>query len=70
MPASSTASRSAKRALIAQQAVLKTVGHNLANAATPGYTRQRAELSPVTAQNGVEVTASFAGSATGISISR
>jgi flagellar hook-associated protein 1 FlgK len=44
-----------KRALLAQQAVLNTVGHNLANAATPGYTRQRAELVPVQVQNGVDV---------------
>jgi flagellar hook-associated protein 1 FlgK len=46
-----------KRALLAQQAVLNTVGHNLANAATPGYTRQRTELASVLTQNGVEVTA-------------
>jgi flagellar hook-associated protein 1 FlgK len=47
----------AKRALVAQQAVLQTVGHNLANGATPGYTRQRVELSAVAPQNGVEVSA-------------
>jgi len=46
-----------KRALLAQQAVLNTVGHNLANATTPGYTRQRTELASVLTQNGVEVTA-------------
>jgi len=46
-----------RRALAAQQAVLNTIGHNLANAATPGYTRQRAELSPTLNQGGVEVTA-------------
>lgn len=46
-----------KRALIAQQAVLNTIGHNLANAATPGYSRQRAELAPVQPQGGVDVTA-------------
>jgi flagellar hook-associated protein 1 FlgK len=45
-----------KRALMAQTSVLNTVGHNLANAGTPGYTRQRAELAPVRTQNGVEVT--------------
>ena len=45
-----------KRALIAHQAALNTIGHNLANAATPGYTRQRAELSPVLVQGGVEVS--------------
>lgn len=45
-----------KRALIAHQAALNTIGHNLANAATAGYTRQRAELSPVLDQGGVEVS--------------
>jgi flagellar hook-associated protein 1 FlgK len=44
-----------KRALIAQQTVLNTVGHNLANAGTPGYTRQRVELVPARTRNGVEV---------------
>jgi flagellar hook-associated protein 1 FlgK len=44
-----------RKALITQQSVLNTVGHNLANAATPGYTRQRALLAPVPPQNGVEV---------------
>lgn len=45
-----------RRALQAHQQVLDTVGHNLANAATPGYTRQRAELTPVNPQEGVEVS--------------
>ncbi len=45
-----------KRAFIAQQVVLQTIGHNLANAGTPGYTRQRVELAPVRNQLGVEVT--------------
>ena len=31
-------------ALIAFQRALATVGHNVANAATPGYSRQRVEL--------------------------
>jgi flagellar hook-associated protein 1 FlgK len=44
-----------KRALLAQQSVLNTVGHNLANVGTPGYTRQRAELQPAMTQNGVDV---------------
>ncbi len=44
------------RALLAHQAALNTIGHNLANAATPGYSRQRAELAPVMPQGGVEVT--------------
>lgn len=44
-----------RRALMSHQQVLNTIGHNLANAATPGYTRQRAELVPVNPQMGVEV---------------
>src|SRR6478672_13849614 len=32
-------------ALLAFQRALGTVGHNVANAATPGYSRQRVELS-------------------------
>src|SRR6266542_6668141 len=42
----------ARRALLAQQAVLNTVGHNIANAATPGYSRQRVELAAVEQRNG------------------
>jgi len=45
-----------RRALQAHQQVLDTVGHNLANAATPGYTRQRAELTPTNPQGGIEVS--------------
>jgi flagellar hook-associated protein 1 FlgK len=44
-----------RKALTAQQAVLDTVGHNLANVATPGYARQRAELVAVAPRDGVEV---------------
>ncbi|PFP30789.1 flagellar hook-associated protein FlgK [Bacillus sp. AFS073361] len=33
-----------KRALFAQQSALSTTGHNIANANTTGYTRQRAEM--------------------------
>ncbi len=33
-----------KRALMAQQLALNTSGHNVANAATPGYSRQRVSL--------------------------
>ena len=44
-----------RRALWAHQQALNTIGHNLANAATPGYTRQRAELVPMNPQGGVEV---------------
>lgn len=35
----------AKRSLMAQQWAMHTTGHNVANVNTPGYTRQRAELS-------------------------
>jgi len=34
-----------KRALLTQQTALHTIGHNIANAATEGYTRQRVTLS-------------------------
>lgn len=34
----------ARRALFAQQAALQTTGHNIANANTPGYSRQRVNL--------------------------
>jgi flagellar hook-associated protein 1 FlgK len=34
----------AKRGLVAQQTALNTTGHNIANANTPGYTRQRVDL--------------------------
>jgi flagellar hook-associated protein 1 FlgK len=44
-----------KRALLAHQAALGTIAHNLANSATPGYTRQRAELVPTAPLNGVAV---------------
>ena len=45
----------AKRALLAQQAVLNTVGHNIGNASTPGYSRQRVELTAVDLRGGVDV---------------
>jgi flagellar hook-associated protein 1 FlgK len=44
-----------RRALLAHQSVLQTVGHNLANVATDGYTRQRAELVAQAGQGGVDV---------------
>ncbi len=34
----------AKKALIANQVAMETIGHNIANANTPGYSRQRVEL--------------------------
>ncbi|MGP3561709.1 flagellar hook-associated protein FlgK [Geobacillus sp. BK01] len=36
----------ARRAMMAQQAALYTTGHNIANANTEGYTRQRVQLRP------------------------
>jgi flagellar hook-associated protein 1 len=36
----------ARRALLAQQAALNVTGNNVANASTPGYTRQKAILEP------------------------
>jgi flagellar hook-associated protein 1 FlgK len=44
-----------RRALVAHQIALTTVGHNLANAATPGYSRQRTELVPASPRGGVDV---------------
>ncbi|TSE34787.1 flagellar hook-associated protein FlgK [Tepidimonas charontis] len=40
----------ATRALTTNQAVLQVIGHNIANANTAGYTRQRAELQAVPGQ--------------------
>ena len=34
----------ARRAILAQQYQMNVVGHNIANASTPGYSRQRAHL--------------------------
>ncbi len=45
----------ARSALLSQQTALNTIGHNLANAATPGYTRQRTEFAPAAPQLGVDV---------------
>jgi flagellar hook-associated protein 1 FlgK len=47
----------ARRALLAHQLVQRTTGQNVANATTPGYTRQRAELQPAPGNSGVDVTA-------------
>lgn len=46
----------AKNALTAHQTALTTIGHNLANAATPGYSRRRVEFAPSNPQNGVDIT--------------
>lgn len=40
----STILESARRALMAHRVAMDTVGHNVANAETPGYTRQRVNL--------------------------
>ena len=45
----------ARRALIAHQTTLDTIGHNLSNVNTPGYSRQRAELVTVNPRGGVDV---------------
>jgi flagellar hook-associated protein 1 FlgK len=45
----------ARRALVAHQTTLDTIGHNLSNVNTPGYTRQRAELVSVVSRGGVDV---------------
>ena len=37
-------------ALVSTQQVLNTIGHNIANANTPGYSRQRVELTARTPQ--------------------
>lgn len=47
----------ARRALLTHQTAVQVAGHNLANTATPGYTRQRAELVPLAPMAGVDVAA-------------
>ena len=39
-----TGLETAKRSILARQAALQTIQHNIANASTPGYSRQRVEL--------------------------
>ena len=43
--------RSARRAMIANYAALQTTGNNIANANTPGYSRQSAELATARASS-------------------
>jgi flagellar hook-associated protein 1 FlgK len=40
-----------KRALLSQQLVMQTIGHNIANVNTPGYTRQRVNLQSTLPEN-------------------
>ncbi|MEX0887372.1 MAG: flagellar basal body protein, partial [Phycisphaeraceae bacterium] len=40
--------------LLSSQSALQTVGNNLANAATPGYHRQRVDLAPLAGQRGAD----------------
>ena len=54
----------ARTALVAHQTALQTVGHNIANAATPGFTRQEAVL---TANDPQRLTYGTVG--TGVSVS-
>jgi|WetSurMetagenome_2_1015567.scaffolds.fasta_scaffold32699_2 flagellar hook-associated protein 1 len=46
MPGLSGIFEIARRALASQRAGINTTSHNIANASTPGYSRQRADLSP------------------------
>ena len=64
MPGLSQGLEIGRRALLASQASLQTIGHNIANVNTPGYTRQRVNISSTFPENntlgsfgtGVEVT--------------
>ena len=58
----------ARRALLAQQAGINVTGHNIANASTPGYSRQRVDLVSTPA---IRDTAGFLGTgATASSVTR
>lgn len=46
----------ARRALNAHQTAVQTAGHNLANAVTPGYSRERPDMVPAFNRGGVDVT--------------
>ena len=45
----------ARRALTAHQLAVQVAGHNLANAATPGYSRERVDFVPSEERRGVDV---------------
>lgn len=53
MPTILTTLTWAQRALLAHQGAIAVIGGNIANAATPGYARRRAELSPTPGDGGV-----------------
>jgi flagellar hook-associated protein 1 FlgK len=60
----------ASAALAAQQYALNVTGQNISNANTPGYVRQRAELSEVAPINGVSTIFSRnVGASTGVTVS-
>nr|WP_066366959.1 flagellar hook-associated protein FlgK [Neobacillus fumarioli] len=61
-----------KRALYAQQAALNTTGHNIANANTNGYTRQRAEMqaTPAIPYPGMNAAAGPAQLGTGVEVNK
>ncbi|MEH7076566.1 flagellar hook-associated protein FlgK [Neobacillus drentensis] len=56
-----------KRGLAAQQAALSTTGHNIANANTTGYTRQRAEMQ---ASNSVSIPGMQIKLGTGVDVTK
>jgi len=61
-----------KRSLYAQQAALSTTGHNVANANTTGYTRQRAEMQATNPmpQPGMQNSTSPAQLGTGVEVTK
>jgi len=63
MPGLFSAIEIGRRALLAQQAALQTMGHNIANVNTPGYSRQR-----VSVQSTFPETATYGQLGTGVSV--
>jgi flagellar hook-associated protein 1 FlgK len=59
----------ASGALAAQRYALEVTGQNIANAGTPGYTRQRAELAATGPVTGVPSLYSIAQASTGVTVS-
>jgi len=52
-----------KQALLSYRAALETIGHNMANVTTPGYSRQKAELT-----TGNPITRTFGAIGTGVDV--